>query len=115
VFWLLLMLSVFATAAAWPQWVPLQRGHWTVLAVFGVTGALGQWGITEAFRRSPASVIAPLEYTALGWGLGLDWWLWNTRPDRTMLVGAAIIVVSGLYLLRREQVAGVRPGKRARN
>jgi drug/metabolite transporter (DMT)-like permease len=115
VFWLLLMLSVFATAAAWPHWVPLQRGHWIVLAVLGVTGALGQWGITEAFRRSPASVIAPLEYTALGWGLGLDWLLWDTRPDRTMLVGAAIIVLAGLYLLQRERVAAVRPVEPARS
>ena len=74
-----------------------------------MTGALGQWGLTEAFRRSPASVIAPLEYTALGWGLGLDWLLWGTRPDRTMLVGAAIIVFAGLYLLRRERVARAQP------
>ncbi len=106
VFWLLLVLALFATVLAWPHWQPVQRAHWPLLGALGLTGALGQWGITEAFRRSPASVIAPLEYTALGWGLGLDRLLWGTRPDRTMLVGAAIIVVAGLYLLRRERARG---------
>jgi drug/metabolite transporter (DMT)-like permease len=105
VFWMLAMLSAFALALAWQDWIPLQRGHWPLLLVLGVTGALGQWGITEAFRRTPASIIAPLEYTALIWGLGLDWLLWNTRPDRSMLVGAAVIIAAGLYLLRRERVA----------
>ena len=67
-------------------------------------GALGQYAITEAFRHTPAAVVAPLEYTALAWGLGLDWLLWQTRPDRTMLLGAGVIILAGLYLLRRERV-----------
>jgi drug/metabolite transporter (DMT)-like permease len=111
VFWMLAMLSAFALALAWSDWVPLQRTHGWLLIGLGVTGALGQWGITEAFRRTPASIIAPLEYTALIWGLGLDWLLWNTRPDRTMLAGAAVIIAAGLYLLRREraQVGAAHP------
>ena len=104
VVWMLAMLSVFALALAWPQWVPLDAAHWKPLAVLGLTGAVGQYGITEAFRRAPASVIAPLEYTALVWGLALDWLVWGTLPDAWMLAGAAIIVVCGLYLLRRERV-----------
>jgi drug/metabolite transporter (DMT)-like permease len=104
VFWMLAMLSAFAFALAWPQWEPLQAGHWPILLALGVTGALGQYAITEAFRHTPAAVVAPLEYTALAWGLGLDWLLWQTRPDRTMLLGAGVIILAGLYLLRRERV-----------
>lgn len=104
VFWMLAMLSAFAFALAWPQWTPLQAAHWPTLLGLGLTGALGQYGVTEAFRHTPAVVIAPLDYTALVWGLGLDWLLWQTHPDRTMLLGAAVIIVAGLYLLRRERV-----------
>jgi drug/metabolite transporter (DMT)-like permease len=104
VFWMLAMLSVFAVALAWRGWVPLEAAHWKPVAMLGVSGAIGQFGITEAFRRAPASVVAPLEYTALIWGLALDWLVWNTLPDRWMLAGAAIIVACGLYLLRRERV-----------
>jgi drug/metabolite transporter (DMT)-like permease len=104
VFWMLAMLSVFSLLFAWSSWIPLDAVHWKPIAVLGLTGAIGQYGITEAFRRAPASVIAPLEYTALIWGLALDWFLWGTLPDRWMLAGAAVIVACGLYLLRREHV-----------
>jgi drug/metabolite transporter (DMT)-like permease len=104
VFWMLAMLSVFSIAFAWRDWVPLDAAHWKPIVVLGLSGAIGQYGITEAFRRAPASVIAPLEYTALIWGLGLDWFLWGTLPDRWMMAGAAVIVACGLYLVRRERV-----------
>jgi drug/metabolite transporter (DMT)-like permease len=70
----------------------------------GVAGALGQYTITEAFRQGEASLIAPLEYSALLWGVLLDFSLWGVLPDGMTWVGAAIIVLSGLYLLRRERV-----------
>ena len=51
-----------------------------------------------------ASAIAPFEYSALAWGLAIDWLVWHTLPDRWMLAGAAIIVASGIYLVRHESV-----------
>jgi drug/metabolite transporter (DMT)-like permease len=104
VFWMLAMLSVFSLALAWHEWIPVDAAHWKPVAILGVSGAIGQYGITEAFRRAPASMIAPLEYTALIWGLLLDWFVWSTLPDRWMLTGAAVIVACGLYLLRGERV-----------
>ena len=104
VFWMLAMTSVFAGAIAWHDWVALRPEHWLVLAGLGVSGAVGQYAITDAFRRAPASRIAPLEYTALIWGIILDRMLWNTLPDAITLTGAGVIIASGLYLLRRERI-----------
>jgi drug/metabolite transporter (DMT)-like permease len=47
--------------------------------------------------------VAPFEYTALAWGVGLDWLIWQTLPAAHTWLGAAIIVGSGLYLVRREK------------
>jgi drug/metabolite transporter (DMT)-like permease len=104
VFWMLTMTSVFALILGWQDWVPIRKEDWGVLSVLAVSGAIGQYAITDAFRRAAASRIAPLEYTALIWGIMLDRILWNTLPDVVTMTGAAVIVVSGLYLLRRERV-----------
>jgi drug/metabolite transporter (DMT)-like permease len=104
VFWLMAMVAAGAGALALPSWRPIQPAHWKVIAGIAVTGSLGQWGITEAFRRSQASFIAPIEYTALVWGVALDWALWRTLPGSITFVGAAVIIGSGIYLIRGERV-----------
>ena len=104
VFWFSALLSLGAGALAAPGWVPVDPAHWRPLAAIAITGAVGQWAITEAFRRGEASVVAPFEYTALAWGVGLDWLVWGALPQARTFLGAAIIVAAGLYLVRRERV-----------
>jgi drug/metabolite transporter (DMT)-like permease len=107
--WLLAFLALGAGALAWPDRLPLRaEDGWLILGI-GIAGALGQYAITEAFRHGEASMIAPLEYTALVWSLLLDFTLWGVLPDAVTWTGAAIIVGSGLYLLRRERVRKVEP------
>jgi len=102
--WLLALMAVGAGLLAVPDWVPIRASDgWLILGV-GIAGALGQYAITEAFRMGEASLIAPLEYTALVWGVLLDATLWGVLPDAVTWLGAGIIVASGLYLLRRERV-----------
>ncbi|MUV12888.1 EamA family transporter [Lysobacter sp. HX-5-24] len=102
--WLLAMMAIGAGALAYPDWVPVQREHWPLIAFLGVAGAFGQYAITLAFKWGEASLIAPLEYTALVWGVCLDLFFWGVLPDTVTWIGAAIIIASGLYLLRREKV-----------
>ncbi len=103
-FWLMAMVALGAGALAAPQWVAVRMDDGWILLAVAITGFLGQLAITQAFRFGEASAIAPFEYTALAWGLLIDWSLWNTLPDAWMLVGAGIIVASGVYLVRHEAV-----------
>lgn len=103
VFWLMLLLTVFAGALAAPGWVTLRAEHWPWLGALGAAGAMGQHFITQAFRFAPASVVAPFEYTALLWGVAIDWLLWATRPSPRMFLGATLVVASGIYLIWRER------------
>ncbi|MDR7133381.1 drug/metabolite transporter (DMT)-like permease [Lysobacter niastensis] len=102
--WLMAMIAIGAGVLAWPQWTPVRSEDWWLIAGIGVAGALGQYAITEAFRLGEASLIAPLEYTALVWGVLLDLTLWGVLPDAITWLGAGIIIASGLYLVRRERV-----------
>jgi drug/metabolite transporter (DMT)-like permease len=102
IFWMTCMLAIGATALALPGWQPLMREHYLILAGVAVTGAVGQWGITEAFKRAPAASVAPLEYSGLAWVIIIDLLVWSVWPEWRTLAGAAVIIGSGLYLLRFE-------------
>jgi len=107
VFSFLVLLTLFAGLLAIPGWVPLRAADWLWLLALGGFGAIAQACLTEAFRRAPAAAIAPFEYTALLWGIGIDWVIWQVLPGSRVLIGGSVIAASGLFLLWREsQAAG---------
>lgn len=101
-FWVLALMGVGVAPLAIQAWVPIDWALWPAMAALAVTGFFGQLALTRAFSMGKASIVAPFEYTALAWGVGIDWLLWQTLPDRFTLIGAAIIIASGIYLVRRE-------------
>ncbi|WP_312511574.1 DMT family transporter [Massilia sp.] len=103
VFWLIVLIAVGGTALAAPNWVPIPASEIPLLSGLALSGFIGQLAITEAFSRGEASSVAPFEYSALAWGVGMDWLLWRALPDSWTLLGAAIIIGSGLYLIRHEK------------
>lgn len=102
VFWTTGSMALGGTVLGWQQWIPLQSAHWPILVGLAITGFLAQLAITEAFRHGQASAVAPFEYSALAWAITLDWLFWNAVPDGYTLIGGAVIVGSGIYLIRRE-------------
>jgi drug/metabolite transporter (DMT)-like permease len=104
VFWLMTFVAIGGGVMAIPGWRPIRPEHWAVIAAMSVAGSVGQWAITEAFTLGESSVIAPFEYTALVWGVSLDWTIWHTVPGGRTFAGAAVVIASGVYLLRHERV-----------
>lgn len=102
-FWLCLLMTVIGGAIAAPNWVALTAQHVLPLVIVGVTGTIAQFAVTYAFHQGEASMIAPFEYTALIWGVLIDWVLWSTLPDGVTLVGAGFLIASGIYLIRHER------------
>lgn len=113
VFWTTAFVAVAGGLMARPVWVPVAPAHWPLVAGLAVTGFFGLLAITQAFRHGQAAVVAPFEYTALAWGVALDWLLWQTVPDHATLLGGAIIIGSGLYVVRRERAAAATAHARA--
>lgn len=102
VFWMTCMLAIGSTAIALPEWQAVHSKHYAIMFGIAITGAVGQWGITYAFKHAPAASVAPLEYSGLAWVIVIDWLGWSTIPGWRTLAGAAVIIASGLYLLRYE-------------
>lgn len=102
VFWTTAGMAVGGSLLSAPGWVPVQASHLWVLAGLAVTGFLGQMAIAEAFRHGQAAAIAPFEYSALAWGLAIDWMFWQASPSAWTLGGGALIIASGVWLARSE-------------
>jgi drug/metabolite transporter (DMT)-like permease len=85
--------------------------HLLLALVLGVLASAGQWLTVLAHRLAPASVLAPFSYTQLVWATISGWLVFNTLPDEWTLLGAAIIIASGLYTAHRERVRA-RDGRR---
>jgi len=107
VFWTTFSMTVGGSVLGAADWVEIRAVHWPVLLGLGVTGTLAQLCVTEAFRHGQASAIAPFEYSALIWAVAFDWLIWRAVPDAYTLTGGAVIIASGLYLIRREAPRGV--------
>ena len=52
--------------------------------------------------------MAPFEYSALLWATLIGFLVWDELPDRYTLIGAAVVVASGLYIVYRETVRAAR-------
>ncbi len=95
-----LMVAPFALA----DWVwPADKFTWLLLLSMGVYGGLGHYLFILAHRHSPASIIAPFLYISLLTHSTAGYLVFGHVPDRWTLGGAAIVIVSGLYLLQRER------------
>lgn len=102
--WIMVVVAVFASSLSFPSWVPLHPEDRYLLVALGLSGFCGQLAVTEAFRHGQASAVAPFEYTALAWGLGMDWLIWDLMPDALTLLGGAIVIAGGLDVIRHERV-----------
>jgi drug/metabolite transporter (DMT)-like permease len=106
VFWYLLLVGAGSAVLAIGDWRPVPASDWAWLIGIGVTGALGQMWLTDAFRRAPPSVVGPFEYTAILWAFAIDWIFWSAAPSMSLLAGACIVVVSGIVVILDERRLG---------
>jgi len=106
VFWYLLLVSIGSGALAIGEWRPVLVSDWGWLIGIGVTGALGQMWLTDAFRRAPPSVVGPFEYTAILWAFAIDWIFWSASPSLSLVIGACIVIASGIVVIVDERRLG---------
>ncbi|NEY89215.1 DMT family transporter [Rhodobacteraceae bacterium KMS-5] len=78
--------------------------RWFDLAMALISGLFGYYAVTAATRLGEAAVIAPFRYTRLVFALILAMLFLGEQPGPAMLIGAALIIGSGLYTFARERI-----------
>src|SRR5580704_15028834 len=98
---LLLITGFFALVAPFGFIMPTWN-HWGLIVFNGVANAVGQYWWTKSLHLGPASAIAPFFYLSLVWAVMIGFLVWGDVPTIGLLIGSAIVVTSGLFLLWRE-------------
>ena len=103
-----LSASVFSLATLPFGWTPLSGQTLTLLAFAGFCGGIAQILLTASYRYADVSTIAPFEYTSILLGIGIGYVLFDDIPTATMLVGTAIVVSAGIFIILREHRLGIQ-------
>lgn len=102
-FWSNIAVIVFASVAtAISGWREVTMTAAGFLFVNGLLNAGAHFLIIEALRLGEASLVSPFRYSGLIWATILGLLIWGEFPDLWTLLGAAILVASGIYIIERD-------------
>lgn len=106
-FWSNIAVIVFASVAtAFSGWREVTLTAASFLFVNGLLNAGAHFLIIEALRLGEASLVSPFRYSGLIWATILGLLIWGEFPDLWTLLGAAILVASGIYIIERDALRG---------
>jgi drug/metabolite transporter (DMT)-like permease len=102
VIWQLAVLAFFHSFLLLFGWRSPSAIDAAMLFGTGFTNAIGQWFWTKALHLAPAPAVTPFYYLMLVWALMFGFFIWGDVPSASLLVGSAIVVMTGLFLFLRE-------------
>ena len=102
VIWQLTVLAFFHSFLLLFGWRSPSAIDAAMLFGTGFTNAIGQWFWTKALQLAPAPAVTPFYYLMLVWALMFGFLIWGDVPSASLLVGSAIVVMTGLFLFLRE-------------
>lgn len=97
------VMAMGVAVATWQGWVPVSLREAVYLGIASSALICGYLFAVMAMRVGDIGLIAPFRYTSLLWAILFGWMLFGTLPDEITVLGAAIVVATGLYTLLRER------------
>lgn len=97
------LAGIVAIAVTPDGWVPLKSGFdLSLLALLGIVAMAAHMLVNRALKLADAATVAPLQYTLLLWAVVFGWLMFGDIPQPSIVIGAGLIVLSGLYIFFRE-------------
>ncbi len=110
-FWSTLGVAlVTAAGRAFEPWRALTAAEAGILLVAAMVLASSYYFTIRALRQGEIALIAPFRYVGLVWAIGFGWAVFGTLPDPMTVIGASIVVATGLFTCWRE-VRAAGPGR----
>ena len=91
-------LWMLTFGGSWPS-----LGAWAIFAIMGFLNAIAHFIVIKAFALTQATTLMPLRYLSLVWAGLIGYAVWGDVPQPMSVIGAALIVASGLAILLRKR------------
>jgi len=88
------------------NWQQPSLNLWLILMGMGFCGGIAQILLTNAYRLSKVNLLQPFDYTAIIWAITFGLIFFNDYPDRYVIIGSIVIVISTYYIIYRETKLG---------
>lgn len=107
--WQTIAMLVTAGVISLIEWQTPSTGEVSAMLLLGVIACFAQLLITRSLKLAPASLLAPLQYLLLLWGVLFGYVFFDDVPDAAILAGSAIIILAGLFIFHRQKVVAEVP------
>ena len=95
---------IFVLFQPW-VWTPItDKNHIFLFLVYAIFAGTAEFLVIKSLQIAHAVVVSPLQYTLLIWVTIFGFIIWGILPDFWTLLGAGVIIATGLYSLHRERV-----------
>ena len=95
-------ISIAGLATIPMGWIMPNFQDFILLVLIGVTGGSANLFLTQSYKLSEVSLVAPLKYLALVFAIFFGYFIWNEIPTIKTLIGASLVVLASLIIFRRE-------------
>jgi drug/metabolite transporter (DMT)-like permease len=106
------IVGFVATSFVGPvEWVWPTHLAWALMIAIAFIGAVAHYALIKALDFAEAGSVQPYSYTLLVWAAVMGWLVFGDVPDHWTIIGAVIVVLSGLYTWHhdRRTVSAARP------
>jgi len=95
-------ISIAGLATIPMGWIMPNFQDFILLALIGVTGGSANLFLTQSYKLSEVSLVAPLKYLALIFAIIFGYLIWNEIPTVKTLIGASLVIFASLIIFKRE-------------
>ena len=97
--------AIIATTFMPFVWVSPTFNQWSIMAAIGLFACIGHLFIILSLKYADASKLAPFSYFEIVTNIIIAYYFFGDFPDSWTFLGLFIIVFSGIYISRRENIA----------
>lgn len=88
-------------------YIPMEIQHLGLVGIISIFGFIAGLFLISAYKNAEAAIVAPMQYSQIIWASIFGYFLFGETLDNATLLGAGIIIASGMYIVLRESTGSV--------